>query len=160
MCTLPYQDIRSRCIVPPVVAHLCKPLVEPYAEQERSHGMTYGCGPCGYDVRIAQDLVTVPGKMVLASIIEKLNMPDDLEANVCDKSTWARRGLFVQNTQIEPGWFGFLTLEITSTEVIHLKYGMPIAQIVFRTLCNPTQFPYRGKYQNQAAEPQPALLEE
>ena len=31
---------------------------------------------------------------------------------VHDKSTWARRGLVVQNTVIEPGWHGYLTIEV------------------------------------------------
>ena len=39
-------------------------------------------------------------------------MPRDMVGVVHDKSTWARRGLSVFNTVIEPGWRGKLTLEL------------------------------------------------
>ena len=41
-------------------------------------------------------------------------MPSDVLGQVCDKSTWARRGVAVQNTIIEPGWRGYLTVELTN----------------------------------------------
>ena len=69
-------------------------------------GVSYGVSSAGYDVRIAQDVLLWPGRFVLASTIEKFCMPDDLIGIVHDKSTWARRGVAVQNTVIEPGWNG------------------------------------------------------
>lgn len=88
-------------------------------------------------------------------------MPNDVLAKVSDKSTWARRGIAVQNTVIEPGWRGFLTLEITNhgKQIIDIAAGMPIAQIIFHRLEAPAENPYSGKYQNQAAGPQPARFE-
>jgi dCTP deaminase len=85
-------------------------------------------------------------------------MPDDILGVVHDKSSWARRGLTVQNTLIEPGWRGFLTLEITnhSHESIVLKRGMAIAQVVFHRLDEAAERPYSGKYQGQGPGPQEA----
>jgi dCTP deaminase len=61
----------------------------------------------------------------------------------------------VQNTVIEPGWEGWLTLELTNhgTELLTLHEGTPIAQIVFQFLDLPTEQPYVGKYQSQEDRP-------
>ncbi|MGE5509907.1 MAG: dCTP deaminase [Bacteroidota bacterium] len=136
-------------------------LLEPFHERTVFRGMTFGLSPAGYDIRIAEDAVLRPGAFQLASSMERFAMPLDLIAFVKDKSTWARRGLFVQNTVIEPGWSGYLTLELTSSasEPLELNAGMPIAQIVFQLLDKPTDSPYRGKYQNQRSGPVPARLD-
>jgi hypothetical protein len=87
---------------------------------------------------------------------------DDLAGTVRDKSTWARLGLAVQNTHLDPGWPGWLTLELSnhSDVTIEIARGEPIAQIVFEMLDQPTEQPYRGKYYDQARGPQPARHEE
>jgi dCTP deaminase len=125
------------------------------------NGMTFGLGPAGYDVRIAEEIVLYNGRSVLASTVEHFTMPFDCLAYVKDKSTWARRFVLVQNTVIEPGWRGFLTLEITcdGDQMVTIPAGSPIAQVVFHKLDEPTESPYAGKYQDQAAGPQPARLE-
>lgn len=88
-------------------------------------------------------------------------MPDDLVGRVCDKSTLARLGIAVQNTIIEPGWLGYLTLEITnhSKATVFINEGQPIAQIMFEMLDFPTMQPYDGKYQDQENFPVAARLE-
>jgi len=62
---------------------------------------------------------------------------------------------------IEPGWAGWLTLEITnhSAQPVRLMKGMPIAQIIFELLDQPAEKPYRGKYNNQRNEPVEAIVE-
>lgn len=133
-------------------------IITPHVSRTRSGGMTYGVGPAGYDVRIAEDHELWTQDFVLASIIEHIVMPTYVIGIVHDKSTWARRGLTVQNTVIEPGWRGFLTLELTNhgVEKIRISAGTPIAQIVFHRLDEPAANPYEGKYQDQEAGPQPA----
>lgn len=86
-------------------------------------------------------------------------MPNDLCAEVKDKSTNARMFVLVQNTIIEPGWRGFLTLELTRMLPwpIRIKRGTPIAQIVFKRLDAPTEQPYSGKYQDQKRGPVRAI---
>lgn len=135
--------------------------ITPFHERTKEFGMSYGLSAAGYDIRIAEDINLFCGDFKLASSLEHFNMPDDVLAYVKDKSTWARQGLAVQNTVIEPGWKGYLTLEITnhSTWEIKLLKGMPIAQIIFHKLDFATEQPYEGKYQNQQAGAQLPLFE-
>jgi dCTP deaminase len=114
--------------------------------------MSYGLSHAGYDVRIAESFWLTPDtRFRLASTMERFQMPTNLVGMVHDKSSWARRGLSLFNTVIEPGWHGYLTLELTyhGDESIRIEAGMPIAQIVFMQLVEPTESPYTGKYQNQ-----------
>lgn len=135
-------------------------MVHPTMERTTLNGLTYGLGPAGYDVRIAEDRIMWPGRFTLASTIEEFDMPTNVLGMVCDKSTWIRRGVAVHNTVIEPGWKGFLTLEIKMVghKFLRIKAGSPIAQILFNYLDDYTDYPYEGKYQNQQAGPQPAIL--
>jgi dCTP deaminase len=131
-----------------------------HAEQQVSpSGLTYGLGPCGYDVRVEKGLTLSPGGFVLGSTIEYFNIPDHLAMRILDKSTWARQGLMVQTTIAEPGWKGYLTVELTnhSERDVTFKDGDAIAQVVFEQLDQPTDRPYQGKYQNQGNGPQPAI---
>lgn len=141
---------------------LMKPLIEPFHERTRKDGRTFGLSSCGYDVRLARSVWLWPFWGRLNSIIEHINMPDDLCAEVKDKSTNARLFVLVQNTIIEPGWHGYLTLELTRflPWPIFLRRGTPIAQIVFKQLDRPTRQPYDGKYQAQAEGAQKAILED
>lgn len=138
-------------------------MLTPFFPRTVHNGMTYGLGPCGYDVRIAERVVLSPETpFVLASTLEHFDMPVDVMARVADKSSWARKGIACQNTVIEPGWRGFLTLELSihvpDTEVT-IEAGSPIAQIIFELLDKPTAIPYEGKYQDQRAGPVPAIEE-
>ena len=146
---LPAQEIRK-----------LRPL-DPFVERKVAFGTTYGLGPAGYDVRIAETIRLWRGRFLLASTIEHFDMPNDVMAIVHDKSTWARRGVAVQNTVIEPGWRGWLTLEITmhAWRLLRIRSGTPIAQIVFHRLEAPTERSYQGKYQDQRRGPQPAIRE-
>jgi len=138
---------------------VARPL-EPFVERTVQNGMSYGLSYAGYDVRIRQNITLYPGDFSLASTIEHFHTPNDLVGIVHDKSTWARRGIAVQNTVIEPGWSGFLTLELTNhgREVVLLREGDPICQIVYHKLDMPVKG-YAGKYQNQPDRPVGALLE-
>jgi dCTP deaminase len=154
--------------------------ISPFHERTVSSGMTFGLGPAGYDIRIAEDITLWPVNLenllnnwlalklpwlfrhrpsfCLASTPEYFTVPDDLTFKVEDKSSYARRGLSVFNTTAEPGWEGYLTLELKNQgeNIIHLAAGKPIAQAAFHRLEEPTEIPYRGKYQRQEAGPQPA----
>jgi len=147
-------------ILPAQTIRKLKP-VKPFMERTTYHGMSFGLSHAGYDVRVAENIYLNPGNFVLASTVEEFFMPDDLIAFVHDKSSWARRGLSLFNTVIEPGWRGFLTLELSnqSNEAICIKAGLPIAQIVFMRLEEPTEKPYTGKYQDQKRGPQEAIYE-
>lgn len=147
-----------------------KPIRDPEPRTEQNldgQRFTYGCGPAGYDLRLdevagwppgRQMWPLDPGEFALASAVEEFQMPDDLLGVVHDKSSWARRGLALQNTVIEPGWRGFLTLELTNhgKDRLWLPRGVGICQVIFHLLDEPTYHPYEGKYQDQAAGPQEA----
>ena len=123
-------------------------------------GMSYGLSHCGYDVRIRESVDMMPGGFVLASILEHISMPLDVVGIVHDKSTLARMGLALQNTVIEPGWRGYLTIEISNHghEFIRIIQGQPIAQIVFHRVDAKCE-PYTGKYQDQPPQPVEGIRE-
>lgn len=118
-------------------------------------GVSFGMSEAGYDVRIDQDIVLHPFKRFsLASTVERFNMPNDFVAIVHDKSTWARRGLSVFNTVIEPGWHGWLTLELVYHRwgILRIPAGSGIAQVVFHETTDHMDYG-KGKYQNQPRRP-------
>lgn len=146
----------------------------------QAHGVSYGLTEAGYDIRIAEEVnfgrapgggrqvrtyvhghrpVLTPGRFALASASEPFQMPPDMVGYVKDKSTWARQGLSVFNTVIEPGWHGFLTLELVyhGDEGLHIPAGAGIAQVLFHKLLEPAT--YTGKYQNQGPGAQAARHE-
>lgn len=138
------------------IRRITPPIVEPFVERSVQNGMSYGLSIAGYDIRCDQEDVTIgPGEFKLLSSMDRFSMPNNVIAFVHDKSTWARRGLAVQNTVIEPGWCGFLTMELTNhgTDIITIRRGDPIAQIVFHWTDEPVERPYNGKYQNQEKGP-------
>lgn len=137
-------------------------MIFPFCQRTAEFGVTYGLSAAGYDVRVEFDKhgliagkIIAPGEYLLASTIERFQMPSHVIGIVHDKSTWARRGLAVQNTVIEPGWSGWLTLEITNhgNEPVELIRGVGIAQILFHLLDQPTILQYEGKYHNQERGP-------
>jgi dCTP deaminase len=154
------QSIRRRCLeVRPL-------LIDPFVERTLSPGgRSFGLSSASYDVRIDQRLTLPPHGFALASAMERFCMPADLAATVRDKSSWARLGVAVQNTHLDPGWRGWLTLEISNHSEIEVVIDLeePVAQIVFEMLDQPTEQPYgsngKGKYQNQERGPQGARRE-
>jgi len=152
-------------------------ILDPCAERTQEHGLSYGLGPAGYDLRLVLGkehgpmikqpqqhmddgwyLVLQPGEFTLAAAVEHFAMPSDVLGIVHDKSSLARFGLSVFNTVIEPGWNGHLTLELSNKgpEPIRLVEGQAIAQVVFHRLDEAAERPYDGKYQNQGFGPQAA----
>lgn len=105
----------------------------------------------------AQTLYIEPGDFVLAATEEYVEIPLDLVARLEGKSTWARRGLLVHATAgfIDPGFRGFITLEMTSFMPIALEAGKPIGQLSFHKLASPSTG-YKGKYQDAPPGPTPA----
>lgn len=153
--------------------YLLHPCIDEYRDE---HGNSAGLSACGYDLTLAQDICLKPGEFMLASTEERFTLPDNIVGIIHDKSSLARRGLAVQNTVAEPGWRGYLTLELTNHNrrtlwhlllgwltpvdewpgTICLNKGAAIAQVIFHALDEPTCAPYRGKYQDQEAGPQKA----
>lgn len=152
------------------------PIEDMVPEKTRFEGTSYGLAEAGYDIRIKQRILYINdafgerivisddgedkvfhGNFVLASTIERFTMPNNLVGNVKDKSTWARQGISVFNTVIEPGWSGFLTLEIVfhGSQNLEIIPGQGIAQVLFGELSEQGDYG-DGKYQNAPDKPEEA----
>lgn len=174
------QSIRTRCAPerPYLEAHTGNinweaqdPMIAPYVERSVIRGRSYGLTVAGYDIRVGfkdkegneiPSIVMYPGDFLLAYSLERIKMPNDLQCIVHDKSSWAREGLALQNTVLEPGWEGHITLELSFHRPKHkvlIHSGDPIAQLIFHKLDEPAEKPYDGKYQNQEARPVEARVE-
>ena len=144
------------------------PIKDMLTEKVRGEITSYGLSEAGYDIRIKQEVVFEGGHVLvdgvssntsfaLASTIEEFQMPTDMVGVVHDKSTWARKGLSVFNTVIEPGWKGFLTLELVyhGRDILTIPAGSGIAQVLFHNTAITAS--YEGKYQDQADQPVEAI---
>ncbi len=137
------------------------PLTPMRHTKAREHGVSFGLTEAGYDVRINQSVVLHPFKrFALASTFEYFDMPSSLVGVVHDKSTWARRGLSVFNTVIEPAWRGWLTLELVYNGwgALRIPAGAGIAQVLFHQITDNAM--YSGKYQDQPNRPVAAIESE
>ena len=112
----------------------------------------------GCFVDVEDDVCIIPpNSFVLAVAMERLKMPDDVVAVCVGKSTYARCGIIVNVTPAEPGWEGYLTLELSNTTPLPAKVyaGEGIAQLMFYRGSRPKKT-YRdrnGKYMGQPAVP-------
>lgn len=95
-----------------------------------------------------------PGAFTLGHTIETFAIPADIKAICHGKSTYARCGIHVNVTPLEPGWTGQVTLEIfnQSPRPVLLYPGRGICQFEFHRLLEPPIQTYAdkgGKYQGQ-----------
>ena len=96
-----------------------------------------------------------PHSYVLAKSLERFNIPENIQAHCLGKSTLARCGIICNVTPLEPGWSGFLTIEISNATpcpaCLYPKEG--ICQVVFHQLSSIPEKNYSTeggkKYQNQ-----------
>ena len=98
--------------------------------------------------------VIKPHEMVLAATEEYFNIPEDVIGIVQGKSTYARAGIVVFVTPLEPGWHGQLTLEIYNSNnvPVALYVGEGICQINFHKFSFAPDVSYKdraGKYLGQ-----------
>jgi dCTP deaminase len=100
-----------------------------------------------------------PGQAILAVSVEHWYLPRNILGVVLGKSTYARCGLIVNCTPMEPGWAGFLTIELvnpTASNPIRIYPGEGIAQVLFFQTdedCAVSYADKAGKYQGQEAAP-------
>lgn len=108
--------------------------------------------PIEYNYKEADVYILKPHSFVLTSTKEYLMVPYDTAAFVSGRSSIGRAGLFIENAGwIDPGFEGTITLELyNATDFpIELKVGTRVGQIMYCTLNNVCENPYKGKYQNQ-----------
>lgn len=103
-------------------------------------------------------VVLPPGGFALAFTTETFRIPEDCHAVVFCKSTWARCGIDLNTTPLEPGWEGRITIEITNQLplAVRVHAGQGLGQVVLYPSASgrPCRRPYNRKpnasYQNQA----------
>jgi len=137
-------------------------VIRPFSLGGRAFGLSFGLSSAGYDIRLARGVWLFPFWGRLAHAYEFIGIPNDLRMKIENKSTNAR--MFIdasRSTNGEPGWSGHLTLELTHDRpwAKFLPAGYPIAQVVFEEVDEPTDQPYRGKYDQQPNRPVRAILE-
>ncbi len=159
-------------------------VIEPFADGSRRPGViSYGVSSYGYDVRVGRHFkvftnarcavvdpkafdkasfvdiegdhcLIPPNSFALAETVEYLEIPRDILAICVGKSTYARCGIIVNVTPLEPEWRGRITIEISNTTPLPAKIyaGEGIAQIIFlrgEAVCKTSYADKRGKYQDQ-----------
>src|SRR5215471_18385998 len=158
--------------------------IEPFAESAVRPGViSFGVTSYGYDVRVGRHFkvftnarcavvdpknfdpasfvdiegafcLIPPNSFALAETIETFEIPRDVLAICVGKSTYARCGIIVNVTPLEPEWRGKITLEISNTTPLPAKIYADegIAQIVFlraESSCRVSYADKKGKYQDQ-----------
>ena len=96
-----------------------------------------------------------PGSFILGRSIEYFRIPGNILALCTGKSTYARAGLAVNITPLEPGWEGYITIHIFNTASCPVRvYALEgIAQAIFLSGDGNCRVSYRdreGKYQHQS----------
>jgi dCTP deaminase len=115
-------------------------------------GVAGGDGPWPH----ARDHVVIPpNSFALCETVETISIPRDVLVICVGKSTYARCGLIVNVTPLEPEWRGKITLEISNTTPLPAKVyaGEGIAQLIFlraEQVCETSYADKAGKYQDQA----------
>ncbi|MCK6418634.1 MAG: dCTP deaminase [Alphaproteobacteria bacterium] len=167
-------------------------MIEPFVEKQTRAGViSYGLSSYGYDARMADEFkiftnidnamvdpknfspqsfvdrkvdicVIPPNSFVLSRTVEYFRIPKDVLVICLGKSTYARCGLIVNVTPLEPGWEGHVTLEISNTTPLPAKvYAHEgIAQFLFfkgSSACETTYADRSGKYMGQRGVTLPRL---
>jgi dCTP deaminase len=167
--------------------------IEPFADGAKRPGViSYGVTSYGYDVRVGRHFkvftnarcavvdpkafdrasfvdiegdhcLIPPNSFALAETIEYLEIPRDIIAICVGKSTYARCGIIVNVTPLEPEWRGRITIEISNTTPLPAKIyaGEGIAQILFlrgTATCHTSYADKSGKYQDQKGLTLPFVL--
>ena len=167
-------------------------MIEPFVESQRREGtISFGLSSYGYDARVADEFkvftnvdnalvdpkefsdagfvtrrgatcIIPPNSFVLAHTVEYFRIPRDVLVICLGKSTYARCGLIVNVTPLEPEWEGQVTIEISNTTPLpaqglrergHLPVPLPAGR-------RPPEVSYAdraGKYMRQRGVSLPKL---
>jgi dCTP deaminase len=159
-------------------------MIDPFETgQVRDGAISYGLSSYGYDIRVAPDFkvftnvhnvvvdpkhfddrsfvdvhakecIIPPNSFALAVTHEYFRIPRNILVVCVGKSTYARCGILVNVTPLEPTWEGHLTLEISNTTPLPAKIyaGEGIAQLLFFEGDEEPEIAYadrQGKYMRQ-----------
>ncbi|HMD99909.1 MAG TPA: dCTP deaminase [Terriglobia bacterium] len=159
-------------------------MINPFAESQVREGViSYGVSSYGYDLRVADEFkiftnvnstivdpkhfdarslvefrgdacIVPPNSFALARSVEYFKIPRTVLTICVGKSTYARCGIIVNVTPLEPEWEGFVTLEISNTTPLPARVysNEGLCQIVFfesDEVCETSYGDKKGKYQAQ-----------
>ena len=104
--------------------------------------------------KIGKECIIPPNSFALARTVEYFKIPDDVLVICLGKSTYARCGIIVNVTPLEPEWEGHVTLEFSNTTNLPAKIyaGEGVAQMLFFESDEECETSYKdrgGKYQGQ-----------
>ena len=121
--------------------------------------------PKGYDRSLMKRFLSPNGEPIhlppysfaMTHSVERFVMPDNVIGIATGKSSYARSGLIVNITPLEPGWEGYLTIEVINPTPYPIRVypDEGIAQIIFFRSGSRPRTTYRdrnGKYQGQEKE--------
>lgn len=161
-----------------------KGMIEPFSEDQVREGViSFGVSSYGYDMRIADEFkiftninntivdpksfdprsfvdfkgevcIIPPNSFALGYSVEYFRIPRDVLVICLGKSTYARCGIVVNVTPLEPEWEGHVTIEISNTTPLPAKIyaNEGIAQLLFLSgeeVCQVSYADRAGKYQAQ-----------
>jgi len=113
-------------------------------------------GSHGRDARATGDkyVIIPPNSFALCETVEYIDVPRDVLVVCVGKSTYARCGLIVNVTPLEPEWRGKVTLEISNTTPLPARVyaNEGVAQLLFLKadeVCEKSYADKAGKYQDQ-----------
>ena len=167
-------------------------MIVPFEEAQRREGcISYGLSSYGYDARVADEFkiftnidsavvdpknfdekcfvnrktdvcIIPPNSFVLGRTVEKFKIPRDVLVVCLGKSTYARTGIIVNVTPLEPEWEGYVTLEFSNTTPLPAKLyaNEGCCQFLFFRGDQPCETSYRyrnGKYMLQTGVTLPKL---
>ena len=167
-------------------------MIEPFVEAQKREGMvSYGLSSYGYDARVADAFkiftnvdsavvdpknftrdsfvdrngpicIIPPNSFALAHTVEYFRIPRDVVVICLGKSTYARCGIIVNVTPLEPEWEGQVTIEISNTTPLPAKIyaNEGICQFLFLQGESPPEISYAdraGKYMRQRGVSLPRL---
>ncbi len=101
-----------------------------------------------------EQCIIPPNSFVLGRTLEYFRVPRNVIAICLGKSTYARCGIVVNVTPLEPEWEGYVTLEFSNTTNLPAKLyaNEGVAQLIFLESSQECLTSYKdrkGKYQNQ-----------
>lgn len=169
-----------------------KGMIEPFVEAQKREGtISYGLSSYGYDARVAREFkiftnvnsavvdpkefspesfvdrdtdvcVIPPNSFALARTVEYFRIPRDVLVICLGKSTYARCGIIVNVTPLEPEWEGHVTLEFSNTTPLPAKIyaNEGACQFLFLQGDQPCEVSYAdraGKYMGQRGVTLPKL---
>jgi dCTP deaminase len=159
-------------------------MIKPFVPRQKRNGkISFGLSSYGYDARVSNEFkiftnvnsgvvdpkvfkkdsfvtkigkecIIPPNSFALARTVEYFKIPDNVLVICLGKSTYARCGIIVNVTPLEPGWEGHVTLEFSNTTPLPAKIyaNEGVAQFVFlkgNEIPEVTYAKRKGKYMKQ-----------